>query len=42
MMDALFQGQSMVQTPQSCLDPDFEGLASDAELYIFNQDDSQE
>ena len=42
MMDALFQGQSIVQTPQSCLDPDFEGLASDAELYIFNQDDSQE
>ena len=32
----------MVQMPQSCLDPDFEGLASDAELYIFNQDDSQE
>ena len=42
MMDALFQGQSVAQTPQSCLDPDFEGLASDAELYIFNQDDSQE
>ena len=44
IMDALFQGQSMVQTPQSCLDPDFEGLASDAELYFynFNQDDSQE
>ena len=42
MMDALFQGQSMAQTPQSCLDPDFKGLASDAELYIFNQDDSQE
>ena len=42
MMDALFQGQSVAQTPQSCLDSDFEGLASDAELYIFNQDDSQE
>ena len=42
MMDALFQGQSMAQTPQSSLDPDFEGLASDAESYIFNQDDSQE
>ena len=34
MMDALFQGQSMAQTPQSRLDPDFEGLASDAELYF--------
>ena len=42
MMDALFQGQSIAQTPQSCFDPDFEALASDAELYIFNQDDSQE
>ena len=42
MMDALFQGQSMAQTPQSRLDPDLEGLASDSELYIFNQDDAQE
>ena len=42
MMDALFQGQSVVQTPQSYLDADFEGLVSNAELYIFNQDDSQE
>ena len=42
MMDALLHGQSMAQTPQSRLDPDFEGLASDAELYIFNQGDSQE
>ena len=42
IMDALFQGQSVAQTPQSCLDPDFEGLASDAELYIFSQDDSSQ
>jgi len=41
-MDALFQGQSMAHTPQSRLDPDLEGLASDSELYIFNQDDGQE
>ena len=40
MMDALFQGQSMVaHAPQSSLDPDLEGLASDSELYIFNQDE---
>ena len=39
MIDALFQGQSVAQTPQSYLDADFEGLASNAELYIFNQDD---
>ena len=38
MMDALFQGQSIVHTPQSPLDPDLEGLASDSELYIFNQE----
>ena len=42
IMDALFQGQSVAQTPQSFFDADFEGLASNAELYIFNQDDSQE
>ena len=43
-MDALFQeGQSAPQTPQTFFDADFEGLASNAELYyIFNQDDSQE
>ena len=44
-MDALFQeGQSAPQTPQTVFDADFEGLASNAELYIFNfnQDDSQE
>ena len=29
-------------TPQPFFDTDFEGLASNAELYIFNQDDSQE
>ena len=34
MMDALFQGQSMAHAPQSSLDPDLEGLASDSELYI--------
>ena len=33
---------SVAQTPQSCFDADFEGLASNADLYIFNQDDSQE
>ena len=30
------------QTPQPFFDADFEGLASNAELYIFNQEDSQE
>ena len=35
MMDALFQDQSVVQTRQSFIDADFEGLASNAELYIF-------
>ena len=42
MMDALFQGQSMAHVPQSSLDPDLEGLASDSELYIFNQNDAYE
>ena len=28
--------------PQPFCDTDFEGLASNAEVYIFNQDDSQE
>ena len=41
MMDALFQGQSMAQTPQSRLDPDFEGLASDAELETKHQSSCQ-
>ena len=41
-MDALFQGQSVAQTPQPVFDADFESLASNAELYIFDQDDSQE
>ena len=27
---------------QTLFDADFEGLASNAEVYIFNQDDSQE
>ena len=41
LMDALFQeGQSAPQTPQTLFDADFEGLASNAEVYIFNQDDS--
>ena len=40
LVDALFQDQSVVQTRQSFIDADFEGLASNAELYIFNQDDS--
>ena len=43
LMDALFQeGQSAPQTPQTFFDADFEGLASNTELYIFNQEDSQE
>ena len=43
LMDALFQeGQSAPQTPQTFFDADFEGLASNAEVYIFNQEDSQE
>ena len=43
LMDALFQdGQSAPQTPQTFFDAEFEGLASNAELYIFNQEDSQE
>ena len=42
IMDALFQGQSAEQTPQPFDDADFEGLTSNAEVYIFNQDDSQE
>ncbi len=42
-MDALFQeGQSGPQTPQTFFDADFEGLASNAELYVSNQEDSQE
>ena len=42
-MDALLQeGQSVPQTPQTYFDADFEGLASNAELYIFKQEDSQE
>ena len=40
LMDALFQeGQSASQTPQTLFDADFEGLASNAELYIFDQED---
>ena len=43
LMDALFrEGQSGPQTPQTVFDADFEGLTSNAELYIFNQEDSQE
>ena len=43
IMDALFQeGQSAPQTPQTAFDADFEGLTSNAELHIFNQEDSQE
>ena len=35
LMDALFQeGQSAPQTPQTLFDADFEGLASNAEVYI--------
>ena len=41
-MGALFQGQSAEQTPQPFDDADFEGLTSNVEVYIFNQDDSQE
>ena len=36
------EGQSGPQTPQTVFDADFEGLTSNAELYIFNQEDSQE
>ena len=43
LMGALFrEGQSGPQTPQTVFDADFEGLTSNAELYIFNQEDSQE
>ena len=42
IIDALFQDKSVAQTRQSFIDADFEGLASNAELYIFKQDDSQE
>ena len=43
LMDALFrEGQSGPQTPQTAFDADFEGLTSNAELHIFNQEDSQE
>ena len=38
LMDALFrEGQSGPQMPQTVFDADFEGLISNAELYIFNQ-----
>ena len=37
IIDALFQGQSVPQTPQSFFHADFEGLASNAEVYIFNK-----
>ena len=43
IMDALVQeGQAVPQTPRSFFQADFEGLANNAEVYIFNQDDSQE
>ena len=42
IMDGLIQGQSVAQTPQPFFDADFESLTSNAELYIFDQDDSQE
>ena len=43
LMGALFrEGQSGPQTPQTVFDAGFEGLTSNAELYIFNQEDSQE
>ena len=36
LMDALFQeGQSAPQTPQTLFDADFDGLASNAEVYVF-------
>ena len=42
-MDALFfEGQSAPQSPQTLFGADFEGLDSNAEVYIFDQDDSQE
>ena len=33
---------NMIIMPQTVFDADFEGLTSNAELYIFNQEDSQE
>ena len=33
---------ALEQRPQTVFDADFEGLTSNAELYIFNQEDSQE
>lgn len=40
LIDALFQDQSVAQTRQSFNDADLEGLARNAELYTFNQDDN--
>ena len=40
IIDALFQDQSVAQTRQSFNDADLEGLARNAELYTFNQDDN--
>ena len=48
LVEAFFQDQSVVQTRQLAMeglsfdDADFEGLARNADLYIFNQDDRQE
>ena len=42
LIDALFQDQSVAQTRHLFNDAEFEGLARNAELYIFNQDDNQE
>ena len=48
LVEALLQDQSVVQTRQLAMEgvsfdeADFEGLARNADLYIFNQDDRQE
>ena len=42
LMDVIREGQSGPQTPQTVFDADFEGFTSNVELYIFNQEDSQE
>ena len=41
-MATLFIVIIIIITPQTAFDADFEGLTSNAELYIFNQEDSQE
>ena len=48
LVEALFEGQSVVQTRQVAMegisfdDADFEDLGRNADLYIFNQDNRQD